>query len=191
MALRSRRLPTVRGGTRSTRSRTRPTRLSFLFFSQPTPLRLCVDNETGKEVAIKLMNRGFSQFDGTHVAFELQLQTLMASAHVVQLERIVLTRRHLGLVMEYMPGGSLHFWCAEHKPDEQLACFLFRQIVDAVSYLHAHQVRVSPRARSGRTPNEGREIAAAPSSTRPMGGRRGMRSPARGQRCSTPRLLEV
>jgi len=89
---------------------------------------------------VKLIRRGFDDFGARHISYEIQLQSLLASPHVVQLKQLLLTRKYLGLVLEYIPGGTLDKYCRRHPPDEDMARFLLRQMVTCVSFLHRLQV---------------------------------------------------
>lgn len=94
----------------------------------------------GEEVAVKLIRRGFDDFEARHISYEIQLQSLVASPHVVELKQLLLTKQYLGLVLEYIPSGTLDRYCKRHPPDEEVARFLLRQMVTCVSFLHKLQV---------------------------------------------------
>mmetsp|Transcript_4741 Transcript_4741/g.11879 ORF Transcript_4741/g.11879 Transcript_4741/m.11879 type:complete len:448 (+) Transcript_4741:393-1736(+) len=101
---------------------------------------LCEAVHSGEKVAVKLIKRGFDDFQAQHISYEIQLQSLVASPHVVGLKQLLLTRAHLGLVLEYVPSGTLDRYCKAHPPDEEMARYLLRQMVVCVSFLHGMQV---------------------------------------------------
>lgn len=78
--------------------------------------------------------------------------------NLINVYEAVLTRHHLGLIMEYAAGGSLTSAVAEAwtqaKPgglvvSEDRARFLFRQSIEAVNYCHRHYIahRCAPSPR--------------------------------------------
>jgi serine/threonine-protein kinase SRK2 len=79
---------------------------------------------------------------------EIQLQARLSEGHVglVRLESALLSRTHLGLVMEYVDGGTLTNFVSQRGPTrlqrgglhvtEDEARYFFRQIIGAVEYLH-------------------------------------------------------
>lgn len=102
---------------------------------------LASDTASGQQVAVKLVKRGFDAATAAHLGYEIRLQAALSSPYVVPLHQVLLTRQHLGLVMAFVPGGTLQQHIQAHPvADEQAACFLFRQIAAAVAWLHSHQV---------------------------------------------------
>ena len=61
-------------------------------------------------------------------------------ANVVRPLEVVLTGRCVCFVNEYVRGGSVSDFLRRSKMDEDLACYLFRQLLDAISFCHAHKV---------------------------------------------------
>lgn len=59
-------------------------------------------------------------------------------------QQLLLTKTHLGLVLEYVPSGTLDRYCKRHPPDEHMARYLLRQMVVCVSFLHRMQVSAAP-----------------------------------------------
>jgi serine/threonine protein kinase len=105
----------------------------------PSPLR---DLESEKLVAIKLIPRGAPAWQLAMVEHEISIMLELGAQHpnIVNPRELVLTPSHLGLVQEYMSGGTLADYLKSHKADEALACYFFRQIIAAVEYCHKHRV---------------------------------------------------
>lgn len=74
------------------------------------------------------------------VAKEIQLQARLSHVNIVELTQVVLTPRHLGIVMTYEAGGDLHAFCSRFKITEIAARYFFRQIIAAVDYCHRRQI---------------------------------------------------
>eukprot|EP00877_Chromochloris_zofingiensis_P007015 jgi/Chrzof1/2567/Cz11g20180.t1 len=54
--------------------------------------------------------------------------------------KVLLTPRHLGIVMTYEAGGDLHSYCEKYKLNETIARYFFRQVINALSYCHKHHI---------------------------------------------------
>eukprot|EP00775_Hariotina_reticulata_P003264 gene3264-3542_t len=100
-------------------------------------VHLATCNTTGDKVAIKLVARGPDLGLGPEkVRREIQLQARLSHVNIVELKQVVLTRRHLGIVMSYVAGGDLHSYCTRFKLDETVARYFFLQIVEGLQYCH-------------------------------------------------------
>lgn len=56
---------------------------------------------------------------------------------IVKMEEVFLTPSHLAIVMEYVPGGNLNtMLCQEQKLSENVARWLFQQIILALEFMH-------------------------------------------------------
>jgi serine/threonine protein kinase len=60
--------------------------------------------------------------------------------NIVRPLEVVLTGRFVAFVIEYVRGGSVSDFLKRSKMDEDLACYLFRQLLDAIAYCHKHKV---------------------------------------------------
>lgn len=49
---------------------------------------------------------------------EIQLQARLSHVNIVELKQVLLTRKHLGIVMTYEAGGDLHSYATKYKMDE-------------------------------------------------------------------------
>lgn len=71
----------------------------------------------------------------------IHYQLAASNAAVVPIRELVLSRKRLGFVMEYMSGGTLQsFVEAQKRLDEDMAAYLFRQVLMAVEKCHVHRV---------------------------------------------------
>ncbi|WIA14928.1 hypothetical protein OEZ85_001641 [Tetradesmus obliquus] len=92
---------------------------------------------SGAKVAIKLVPRGPELGLGPEkVRREIQLQARLSHVNIVELKQVILTRKHLGIVMTYEAGGDLHMYVTKYKLDETVARYFFRQIVEGLGYCH-------------------------------------------------------
>lgn len=113
---------------------------------------LCVDKQTNKQVAIKLMRRPIPR-PMKHITLRsIQIQAELGHGHlnIVRADEVVLTKSHIGLVMEYIAGGSMVQYVGGKVGtmharggvclDEDEACYYFKQLISAVEYCHNHNV---------------------------------------------------
>jgi serine/threonine-protein kinase SRK2 len=103
---------------------------------------LCRDVKTEELVAIKLIPRGAPAWQMAMVEHEISIMLELGACHpnIVHPRELVLTPTHLGLVQEYMSGGTLGQYLKQHKVDEAVACYFFRQLIAAVEYCHRHRI---------------------------------------------------
>ncbi|GFR52332.1 hypothetical protein Agub_g14872 [Astrephomene gubernaculifera] len=113
---------------------------------------LCQDLRTAQRVAIKFIARPLAQVLIPMVTQEIQLQAQLSEGHLglVRMESALLSRTHLGLVMEYVDGGTLTQYVTRRGAtrsergglnlDEYEARYFFKQLISAVEYLHKNQV---------------------------------------------------
>ncbi len=68
---------------------------------------LCRDKQTNTEVAIKLIRRPIPKPAMPVIKREIKIQADLGQGHlnIVSAQEVILTRTHLGLVMEYVPGA--------------------------------------------------------------------------------------
>ncbi|KAG2438109.1 hypothetical protein HXX76_005718 [Chlamydomonas incerta] len=113
---------------------------------------LCQHHETARRVAIKFVPRPLPPVLVPLISMELQLQASLSEGHLglVRLESAMLSRTHLGLVMEYVDGGTLTQYVSKRTETrderaglnltEDEARYMFRQLVFAVNHLHNSHV---------------------------------------------------
>jgi serine/threonine-protein kinase SRK2 len=101
------------------------------------------DLKHGETVAIKLIPRFLTEpWRLKMVEHEVSIMLELGACHpnIVHPRELVLTPNHVGVVQEYMRGGTLAEYIKEHKVDEPLACYLFRQLIAAVEFCHLHHI---------------------------------------------------
>ncbi|GIL84746.1 hypothetical protein Vretifemale_13356 [Volvox reticuliferus] len=113
---------------------------------------LCQDLKTHRRVAIKFIPRPLAKVLVPMVSQEIQLQAQLSEGHLglVRVESALLSKSHLGLVMEYIDGGTLTQYVtkrAHNKGErgglhltEDEARYFFKQLIAAVEYLHRSHV---------------------------------------------------
>ncbi|MEW5314634.1 MAG: hypothetical protein WDW38_006112 [Sanguina aurantia] len=104
---------------------------------------LCEEKATGELVAIKTVPRGLQPAHQRMLTNEAIIHSQLAAtnAAVVPIRELVLSHKCLGLVMEYMAGGTLQrFVESRQRLDEDMAAYLFRQVLLAVEKCHVHRV---------------------------------------------------
>eukprot|EP00955_Chlamydomonas_euryale_P105794 365661-Chlamydomonas_euryale.AAC.79 len=71
---------------------------------------LVKDKETGEEVAAKLIKRPIPKAALAVIKREIKIQSDLGQGHLnlVSADEVILSKTHLGLVMEYVPGGHAH-----------------------------------------------------------------------------------
>eukprot|EP00884_Botryococcus_braunii_P018775 jgi/Botrbrau1/5581/Bobra.97_2s0012.1 len=109
------------------------------------------DRKSGEDVAIKLMKRPQPRVVLDSIVREIRIQADIGEGHVniVMAKEALLTERHLALVLEYAPNGSLTDYVADRWEagkksglflTEGEARYFFRQFVNAVEFLHTHNI---------------------------------------------------
>ncbi|GIL65194.1 hypothetical protein Vafri_18977 [Volvox africanus] len=113
---------------------------------------LCQDLKSHRRVAIKFIPRPLAKVLVPMVSQEIQLQAQLSEGHLglVRVESALLSKSHLGLVMEYIDGGTLTQYVTKRACNkgergglhltEDEARYFFKQLVAAVEYLHASHV---------------------------------------------------
>ncbi|KAK1347450.1 protein kinase [Hamiltosporidium tvaerminnensis] len=72
---------------------------------------------------------------------EVQLHSLLNHSNIVKLYYSVQTKHHIVLVMEYVKGKELFYHIQQNtKLSEEQSRYIFNQILDALEYLHAHNI---------------------------------------------------
>lgn len=80
---------------------------------------LCKEKESGSEVAIKLIRRPIPKPAIAVIKREIKIQADLGQGHlnIVSADEVMLSKSHLGLVMEYVPGKETlarQIGCALH-----------------------------------------------------------------------------
>lgn len=113
---------------------------------------LCRDKEDDREVAIKLIKRPIPKPAIQVIKREIKIQADLGQGHIniVSADEVILTKTHLGLIMEYVPGGNMVNFVTKRREtksergglvlDEGEARYFFRQLISAVEYCHKNNV---------------------------------------------------
>lgn len=113
---------------------------------------LCKEKETGNEVAIKFIRRPIPKPAIAVIKREIKIQADLGMGHmnIVSADEVILTKTHLGLVMEYVPGGNMVACVTKKREtkhergglcmDEDEARYYFVQLLSAVEYCHKNHV---------------------------------------------------
>ncbi|KAI1312638.1 hypothetical protein EDD11_002910 [Mortierella claussenii] len=108
-------------------------------------VKMAVDTRSGDHVAIKLMSRAMIQSSdrlGISVRRESDLLKSIQHPNIVGFREVVETSLQMCIVLDYASGGELFEFVADKrvKASEQDMQYIFAQIVDAVDYLHQHNI---------------------------------------------------
>ncbi|KAG0346801.1 hypothetical protein BG005_000548 [Podila minutissima] len=111
-------------------------------FSQ---VKMAVDTRTGDHVAIKVMSRAMVQSSdrlGISVRRESDLLKSIEHPNIIGFREVVESSLQTCIVLDYASGGELFEFVADKRPlaSEADIQYIFAQIVDAVDYLHAHNI---------------------------------------------------
>eukprot|EP00882_Tetradesmus_deserticola_P019216 GHRQ01020670.1.p1 GENE.GHRQ01020670.1~~GHRQ01020670.1.p1 ORF type:complete len:423 (+),score=89.04 GHRQ01020670.1:275-1543(+) len=113
---------------------------------------LCVDQRTKQEVAIKLVRRPIPRSITQIIQREIKILADLGDGHlnIVHADEVLLTKTHVGLVMEYVAGGNMVAFVTKRREtresrgglciDEDEASFFFRQLIWAVQFCHRNHV---------------------------------------------------
>ncbi|WIA21647.1 hypothetical protein OEZ85_000821 [Tetradesmus obliquus] len=113
---------------------------------------LCVDQRTKREVAIKLVRRPIPRSITQIIQREIKILADLGDGHlnIVHADEVLLTKTHVGLVMEYVAGGNMVAFVTKRREmresrgglciDEDEASFFFRQLIWAVQFCHKNHV---------------------------------------------------
>ncbi|CAM0946508.1 unnamed protein product [Alopecurus aequalis] len=106
-------------------------------------VRLAVDEETGRTVAVKVIDRNTVLRNNLmyQVKREISAMKLLNHPNIVKIHEVIATKTKICLVMEYVPGGQLSDKLSyQGRLDEREAKKYFYQLIDAVDYCHRRGV---------------------------------------------------
>ncbi|KAF7724139.1 hypothetical protein EC973_001264 [Apophysomyces ossiformis] len=107
-------------------------------------VKLGIHKYTGERVAIKIIARSkLASSNATirSVQRELAILQLLHHPHLVELRHVLQDSTNVYFVTEYMAGGELfHLLTERGRFPEAEARTLFRQIIDALAWCHAHHI---------------------------------------------------
>lgn len=98
-------------------------------------MQLALDRTTGRQVAIKFIERGDKVTK--YVEREIVNHRQLVHPHIIQFKEVFLTQRHLGIAMEYAAGGDMFEYVVRKGGlRESEARWFFQQLIVAVDYIH-------------------------------------------------------
>ncbi|KAF9179990.1 hypothetical protein BGZ49_005084, partial [Haplosporangium sp. Z 27] len=108
-------------------------------------VKMAIDTRTGDHVAIKVMSRAMIQSSdrlGISVQRESDLLKSIHHPNIIGFREVVETSLQMCIVLDYAPGGELFDYVSNKRSlaSEQDIQYIFAQIVDAVAYLHQHNI---------------------------------------------------
>ncbi|KAF9359225.1 hypothetical protein BGX26_012832 [Mortierella sp. AD094] len=108
-------------------------------------VKMAIDTRSGDHVAIKVMSRAMIQSSdrlGISVRRESDLLKSIQHPNIIGFREVVETSLQMCIVLDYAPGGELFDFVADKRSmaSEQDIQYIFAQIVDAVAYLHQHNI---------------------------------------------------
>ena len=105
---------------------------------------LCLHVLTGRLVAIKTISKRKINTELKRQKMEYEtsiLKTLSKSNYIVKIYEEYETQRHICIVMEYICAGDLLTYIKKrNKLTEQIAKYIFKQILLALHYIHSHNI---------------------------------------------------
>ncbi|KAJ2368676.1 hypothetical protein H4S01_001455 [Coemansia sp. RSA 2610] len=109
-------------------------------------IRLACRKDTGKQMAVKIMERrDFSMngtaSGGTNYIHEVSILHAIRHANIVRVYDVFETERHVYIFMPMLRGGDLFDYVSDNgRLDEDEAKFILYQVLLALKYLHDHGV---------------------------------------------------
>ncbi|KAL6778758.1 SNRK2B [Auxenochlorella protothecoides x Auxenochlorella symbiontica] len=98
-------------------------------------VQLVLDKTTGRQVAIKFIERGDKVTK--YVEREIINHRQLVHPHIVQFKEVFLTPNHLGIAMEFAAGGDMFEYVVRKGGlRENEARWFFQQLLVAVDYIH-------------------------------------------------------
>lgn len=99
------------------------------------------DVNTNEKRAVKIIQRGSNMKSRQHLEREIQVMKSISHDNIVKTYQIFDLKRTIYIVMEYVPGGDLFDFVAQHNClTEAQASQCLRSIFQAVEYLHRHGI---------------------------------------------------
>jgi len=100
--------------------------------------KLGKDKKTGQTVAVKILTRNHSEFDYDGLVLEIQVMRKVEHPGCIKLYDVYEDKKSVFLIQELASGGELFDRVIDHGAYcEQDAARLFKQLMEAVAYLHS------------------------------------------------------
>ncbi|KAI8909594.1 kinase-like domain-containing protein [Gorgonomyces haynaldii] len=106
-------------------------------------VKLAYHQDTGKEVAIKLIKKESIQQPNRHNKLMREISILQSISHryIVKLIEVIETDNYIGIILEYASGGELfeHILARRYLKENE-AARMFAQLIAGVTYLHNNKI---------------------------------------------------
>eukprot|EP01060_Flectonema_neradi_P006426 TRINITY_DN14345_c0_g1_i3.p1 TRINITY_DN14345_c0_g1~~TRINITY_DN14345_c0_g1_i3.p1 ORF type:complete len:533 (+),score=75.98 TRINITY_DN14345_c0_g1_i3:37-1635(+) len=104
---------------------------------------IAIDSQTGRQMAVKVIP--YKEHDRSISDFEREITALSTLSHknIVKYIRTDVSPRHINILMEYIPGGSLSDLCQQCGGKGlgiNITQRFMKQVALAVEYLHSHNI---------------------------------------------------
>ena len=107
-------------------------------------VNLSLHTLTGRLVAIKSINKTKIKNERQKTKIQLEtsiMKTLSSSNYIVKIYETFQTEKHFCIVMEYICAGDLLSYIRKRsKLNEQIAKFIFKQIILSLQYIHSQNI---------------------------------------------------
>ncbi|RUS25137.1 kinase-like domain-containing protein [Jimgerdemannia flammicorona] len=115
-------------------------------------VRMALCKRTREQLAVKIMDKNrlhMSQMNGTDFAREVEI---LKKPNIVRVHDVIETERYIYIFLQMVTGGDLFDYVKScGKIPEEEAKYLFFQVLQAIEYLHDHDIshrgKIPPRAR--------------------------------------------
>ena len=113
-----------------------------------TIVRKCIERATGDRYAVKSVRRS-DKTEYEHMRTEANLLTALDHPSIIKIYDTYEDNKYLHMVVELCKGGELYDHVVKttkngknevHCPSEEVAAVIVRRVVDAVAYLHDHNI---------------------------------------------------
>mmetsp|Transcript_18431 Transcript_18431/g.33032 ORF Transcript_18431/g.33032 Transcript_18431/m.33032 type:complete len:424 (+) Transcript_18431:71-1342(+) len=106
-------------------------------------VKSAIHKKTGSKRAIKIINKDriARSTDKKRILKEIKILQRLDHPNIIKLFEVVDSKRNIFLVMDYIPNGELFNFIVDHgRLEEWQGSRLFRQLIDAVDYMHSQNV---------------------------------------------------
>ena len=105
-------------------------------------VKLATHHKTGKQVAVKMLNKKHLQNPQNlqKVEQEIRLLQLIDHPNVLRLLEVIHSSKYLFLVLEYIPGGELFQLLYKQKLSLEQAFKYFHMVLGAIEHIHGHNI---------------------------------------------------
>ncbi|KAI9489284.1 kinase-like domain-containing protein, partial [Zychaea mexicana] len=106
-------------------------------------VKLGIQIESGREVAIKLIKKDHIDSSSRMTKVEREISVLRTVCHpyIVKLYDVIETEKYIGIILQCASGGELFEYILAHRYlKERDACRLFAQLISGVHYMHQKHI---------------------------------------------------